>query len=255
MNPSQVEGYEKLIFVHNFQKLKATFEFPKIFEIRDRNRLGICCRFLKTMALENQKSTVELTTELTRWYFCMNHKKFSLLCFGHTNSGKSLLVDLLCLQFEEWQIGVFSCPPGTTVCQFYLDGLLNTFVYRCDEIIFKNLSIVQKMKNLLEGSRLLDTDVKCKSKQQILPAPTIINMNGSTVASVFKWCHEEADAFRSRCVFIKMNIPLKHRIDQGDIKFLANSGKEFIYILTKQYLEMSQDSACNVKDYTGDICI
>ena len=37
------------------------------------------------------------------------------------------------------------------------------------------------MKNLLEGSCLMDTDVKYKPKQQIPPNPTIINMNGKTL--------------------------------------------------------------------------
>ena len=53
MNPSQVEGYKKLIFVHNFKAVERDFERPRIFEIRDCNRLGIVCRFLKTIALEN----------------------------------------------------------------------------------------------------------------------------------------------------------------------------------------------------------
>ena len=225
MNPSQLEGYKKLIFVDNFKRLSTTFKTPRIYELRDRNRLGICCKFLKTIALENQTNFDSLVTKSTNWYFARNHKKFGLLCYGYTNSGKSLLADLLTSQFQPWEIGCFSCPPGTTVCQFYLDALLNTFIYRCDEIIFENLSIVQKMKNLLEGSHLLDTDVKYKAKQQILPAPTIITMNGQTLEGIFKWCHEEIDAFASRCVFLEMNIPLKHRINSTDFKFLAESGK------------------------------
>ena len=38
MNPSQVEGYKKLIFVHNFKAVLKDFERSRIFEIRDRNR-------------------------------------------------------------------------------------------------------------------------------------------------------------------------------------------------------------------------
>lgn len=53
------------------------------------------------------------------------------------------------------------------------------------------------MKNLLEGSKLLDTDVTYKAKQQILAAPVIINMNGMSVTQIFKWCHEELPAFQS----------------------------------------------------------
>ena len=49
---------------------------------------------------------------------------------------------------------------------------------------------------------------------------------------LFKWCSDEVEPFRSRCIFLKMNIPLKHRINSEDFKYLADSGKEFIYLLT-----------------------
>ena len=58
----------------------------------------------------------------------MNHKKLGLICYGTTNSGKSLLADLLTSEYKEWEVGVFSCPPGININQFYLDGLLNTFI-------------------------------------------------------------------------------------------------------------------------------
>ena len=83
---------------------------------------------------------------------------------------------------------MFSCPQNTSINQFYLDGLLNTFIYRCDEIVFEYLPVVQLMKNLSEVSKILNTDVKYKSKQQINPNPVLINMNGNTVTSIFKWC-------------------------------------------------------------------
>ena len=179
MNPSQVEGYKKLIFAHNFKSVNKTFERPRIFEIRDRNRLGIVCRFLKTIALENATYFGKLVKLLSEWYLCRNHKKYGILMYGNTNSGKTLLSGLICSEYRDWEIGGFSCPPGTNVSQFHLDNLLNTFLYRCDEMVFENISIVQRMKNLLEGSRLMDTDVKYKSKQQILPNPTIISMNAN----------------------------------------------------------------------------
>ena len=161
MNPCQLEGYKKLIFVDTFKRLQLTFETPRIYEIRDCNML---CRFLKTIALENKMSHEHLVDILTRWYFKMNHKKLGLLCYGFTNSGKSVLAELLKLEYREWEIGAFSCPPVTNISQFYLEALLNTFVYCCNKIVFENLHIVERMKNLSESSLLLHTDVKCKSK-------------------------------------------------------------------------------------------
>lgn len=255
MNPAQVEGYKKLIFVHNFKAVSRDFERPPVFEIRDRNRLGIVCRFMKTIALENNTYFAKLIKWLSQWYFCQNHEKFGILCYGATNSGKSLFADLLYSEYQDWEIGGFSCPPGTNVSQFHLDNLLNTLIYRCDKMFFENISIVQRMKNLLEGSRLMDTDVKYKSKQQVLPNPTLISMNGKTLHFVFKWCSEEVEPFRSRCIFLKMNIPLKHRINSEDFKYLADSGKEFIYLLTREDINFSDSLVSCSKDYTADICI
>ena len=116
-------------------------------------------------------------------------------------------------------------------------------------MIFENLSIVQQMKNLLEGSRLMDTDVKYKSKQQVLPNPTFISMNGKTIHFVFKSCCEEVEPFRSRCLFIKMNIPLKHRVNAEDFRFLADSGKEFIYLLTREDIGFTDSVITCSRDY------
>ena len=55
--------------------------------------------------------------------------------------------------------------------------------------------------------------------------------------------------------FLEMNIPLKHRINSTDFKFLAESGKEFIYILSRKFLSMADSTVINVKDYTHHICI
>ena len=235
--------------------VKTDFERLKIFEISVRNKVGITCRFLKTIAFENKFKIDVLINHLSKWYFKLNHKKFGLICYSQTNSGKSLLADLLTSQYRDWEIGTFSCPPGTHVSQFYLDALLNTHIYRCHEIIFENLNIVQKMKNLLEGSRLLDIDVKYKSKMQITPAPVIMNLNGSSLSSIFKWCHEEILAFKSRCVFLKIDIPLHHRTGSDDFSYLASCGKEFIYILTKKFMDIKDRNIASVKDHTHDICI
>ena len=59
LNPSQLEGYKKLIFVHNFRKQCAEFEIPRVLQFSDYNKLGIVCRFLKTIAYENKIAVEE----------------------------------------------------------------------------------------------------------------------------------------------------------------------------------------------------
>ena len=57
------------------------------------------------------------------------------------------------------------------------------------------------MKNLLEGSKISNTDVKYKSKQHIEGAPVIINVNASSLTSMFNWCNKELPPFNSHCFF------------------------------------------------------
>ena len=118
MNPSQVEGYKKLIFAHNFKAVTLDFERPRIHKIRDRNRLGICCRFIKTIALENNTYFAKLVSLFSKWYFCRNHKKFGILCYGNTNSGKSLLADLFFNQYKDWEIGTLAVPLERMLANF-----------------------------------------------------------------------------------------------------------------------------------------
>ena len=45
-----------------------------------------------------------------------------------------------------------------------------------------------------------------------------------------------------------MNIPLHHRINKEDCKYLAVSGFEFIYILTKTDMNCRESEVSNTKD-------
>ena len=52
-----------------------------------------------------------------------------------------------------------------------------------------------------------------------------------------------------------MNISLKHRINCEDFKYLAESGKEFIYLLSQEDMSYSDNLISCSRDYTSDICI
>ena len=52
-----------------------------------------------------------------------------------------------------------------------------------------------------------------------------------------------------------MELPLKHRVGENEFSYLANTGKELIYILTKIYLSVIEIEVVSVKDYTADIFV
>lgn len=83
-------------------------------------------------------------------------------------------------------------------------------------------------ENLVEASKFLHTDVKYKSKH-VEPAPVIINMKGQSITDIFKWCPEEQGAFKTRAVFSKILILVKHWVKRTNFAFLRNSRHEFVH--------------------------
>lgn len=85
-------------------------------------------------------------------------------------------------------------------------------------------------ENLVEASKFLHTDVKYESKQHVEPATVIINMKGQSITDIFKWCPEEQRAFKTRAVFSKILILLKHWVKKTNFAFLRNSRHEFVHL-------------------------
>ena len=95
--------------------MSKSFDHPFFITFTEKNKLSIVSRFLKTIALENEISVHKLVECLTRWYFKLNHKKLGIILYGSTNSRKSLLADLLTSMYKVWEVGMFSCPGGSSV--------------------------------------------------------------------------------------------------------------------------------------------
>ena len=61
--------------------------------------------------------------------------------------------------YQAHEVGYFNCPTGPQPSSFMLQQLTNCLAYRCDEMIFEKLGVLQTMKQLLEGSSTLHNDV------------------------------------------------------------------------------------------------
>ena len=92
--------------------------------------------------------------------------------------------------------------------------------------------------------------------QDLGGCPVIINMNVSSINSIFRWCHEEITAFQSQCEFIQMKIPLEHRIHSHEIPYLTTlCCKELIHILTCIKLELVTENVRSISDYSPNIFV
>ena len=121
------------------------------------------------MHIANQNSTTvaKVKHQLCNFIFNKNNKKKGLILCGPSDSGKSFVANLLYSLFLPHEIGYLNCPTGPNPSPFLLQTLTNCIAYRCDEMVSEHLGVIQMIKQLLEGSHTLTTDVKYKDSMPI----------------------------------------------------------------------------------------
>ena len=97
------------------------------------------------------------------------------------------------------------------------------------------------IKQLLEGSHTLTTDVKYKDSMTIDAHPTIITMSATSKADILKWHPNEYEAFQNRCTIYYLGTPLKDIFTNKEIEELSKCGPELLYML----LLFNENNECN----------
>ena len=190
ISTNSLESLKKTVFrqnyliIQNSNMLENRVNLTSI-SIRDCH-LGLVNYFLKNIADENQIGIDSLKHQLGMWLFNRNHKKRGLILCGPSDTGKSFFGNLLYGMYQAHEIGYFNCPTGPQPSSFMLQQLTNCLAYRCDEMIFENLGVLQTMKQLLEGSSTLHTDVKYKEPIKVDPRSILITMNATYKNEIFK---------------------------------------------------------------------
>nr|XP_047142737.1 uncharacterized protein LOC124817008 isoform X2 [Hydra vulgaris] len=210
---------------------------PRIVVSNNKSRLGALMFFLSNIALENQISVNRLKQLLCNFIFNLNHKKRGLILCGPSDSGKTFLANLLYSNFKPHEIGYFNCPTGPNPSAFLLQALSNCLAYRCDEMVFEHIGVIQLMKQLLEGSNTLTTDVKYKDAMPIDPHPTLITMNSTSKFDILKWHPSEYQAFENRCTILFLGTPLLNIFNDKEIQEINTCGPELLYMLSMHKLD------------------
>ena len=99
-------------------------------------------------------------------------------------------------------------------------------------MVFEHLGVIQMIKQLLEGSHTLTTDVKYKDSMTIDAHPTIITMNATSKNDILKWHPTEYEAFINRCTIYYLGTPLAEIFEKKEIEELSKCGPELIYMLS-----------------------
>lgn len=255
IRPSDLEWDKKTAFRTNFlitagqinETLRAI-----TYEQLNPGRLCVLSHFLRHVAACNGDDVSQLINDLAHWILNLNHKKKGLIIFGPSNTGKSLLLNLLASVFAPHEVGFFQCPMGANPSNFMFQNCANTRVYVCNEMIFENINLVQVFKELFEGSKTMETDVKHKAPQRLDPNPVGLTMNADSRTGCFKYVPKEASAFDNRALFPKLEIPLPQIYNGDELAAIANSRLELGYLLQK-YLRVKPSNNTSFGKYADFI--
>lgn len=181
--------------------------FPSLNELRDKDQatqleIALITAFLTTISTANSTTIDQLCYNLVSVCNQDWHKVRTLLCIGSSDTGKSLLANLLTNVFEPYEHGVISPPTSNQLSDFWLQDLVGKSVYRCEELTIELKGVLQRIKQLMEGNKELDTPIKFGDNKASKPKPLIITMNEDHKGDIVGPYHEEFDAVNNRCIIL-----------------------------------------------------
>ena len=252
LSVNSLEALKKTIFRQNYLIIQNSNMLENRVELKSISimdcHLGLVNYFLKHIAEENQIGLDSLKHHLGLWLFNRNHKKRGLILCGPSDTGKSFFGNLLYGMYQPHEIGYFNCPTGPQPSSFMLQQLTNCLAYRCDEMIFENLGVLQTMKQLLEGSSTLHTDVKYKEPIKVDPRSVLITMNATYKNEIFKWHPCERQPFENRCLILFMSQKLSSIMSKPEIEFLTQCSNVLYYMLFKS-VDYNKKTGVNLDKY------
>ena len=235
--PQQVQTVKRLAFNQNLYVEKDNWEqrvlllpsWEDMPEARENFRQEAACvkAFLTSVAHANNISVEFMCHELYNIVNNVNHKKRTLLLYGKSDTGKSLMGNLLTSVFKTFEIGSIACPTSNHTSVFWLQDCIGKQVYRMEEMVIEFQGVLQRIKQLMEGSKELDTNVKYGDNKKIVPKPVIITMNTNYEWEIVGPFQDELEPFLNRCFYLKMSQSLKDYIPKRLFNVLGNAGKVF----------------------------
>ena len=98
---------------------------------------------------------------------------------------------------------MISPPTSNQLSNFWLQDLVGKSVYGCEELKIEFKGVLQRIKQLMEGNKELDTPIKFGDNKALKPKPLVITMNGDHKGDIVGPYHEEFDAVE---MLMKTNI-------------------------------------------------
>ena len=242
IQPSTLEQMKKIQFRQNFLMSRSNVRLTSRLTLPKSEKLlcglkGGWKTFVDAVAAANGLSRNSLLYNLGRWVMNMEQKKKGLILIGASDSGKTFFADCLLSGFHASEVGYFQCPMSNNVSNFMYANLINKLVYRCDEFFLEQLGVLQSFKQLTEGSRTLQTEIKYKDAINVDPRPVVVTMNGACRSDVVKYHSQEWTAIKNRCLILKMEAPLQSMFTNLQLDSLRKGA----HVLLSLVLENTKD--------------
>ena len=247
IQPSTLEQMKKIQFRQNFLMSRSSVALTSRLTLPRSEKLlrglkGGWKTFVDAVAASNGLSRNSLLYNLGRWVLNLEQKKKGLILIGASDSGKTFFADCLLAAFHPSEIGYFQCPMSNNVSNFMYANLINKLVYRCDEFFLEQLGVLQSFKQLTEGSKTLQTEIKYKDAINVDPRPVVVTMNGAYRSDVVKYHSQEWTAIKNRCLILKMEAPLKSMFTNLQLDSLRKGAHVLLSLVLENTEDVSRDS-------------
>ena len=96
-------------------------------------------------------------------------------------------------------------------------------MYRCEGLTIEIKGVLQRIKQLKEENKELDTPMKFGDNNALRPKPLLVTMDGDHHGDIVGPYHEEFDAVNDRCIILLMKTNITSYIPKKFLHIVANS--------------------------------
>lgn len=240
----QIEAKKTQWYQINCTKPMKTYEeileegfigYPPEWPLELRLGVASAIEVFESIARENNIRFKKLLPRIFDILCDRRGKENSIMLLGASDSGKTVVADLLCGMLQPHEIGICKIPGRTSSNQFWKQNLRGKKIYRIEEYYVDDQTIMQEVKTLLEGSENITTEIKYKTALPVPRRPVIVTGNAEHKVQCAGEFSSEADAIYNRAFVLMMKIPLKNRIGKRNIGHICKNRAQVVAALYNRW--------------------
>ena len=165
------------------------------------------------------------------------------MLLGRSNSGKSKLSEMLTSVWTQDERGIFNSPAAKLANSFIMQDLVKKDVATCDELTLENITFVEQIKLLTEGSKAMNTDVKFGGNVILERRPSVFCSNSANMYDLTTFCQNARETLANRMFVLKMNVQMENRFNLKALDYLLDNSQ---MLMKKMYIDYYIDTVQTV---------